>query len=172
MRSWLLRWAAAAALGLGLGFGAVSHAEARELVSTDFGVAPGTIVVRTGERRLYLVTGYGQAIRYTVAVGRPGKQWGGEAMIDGKFVEPAWSPPEEVKRDNPRLPDVIPGGSPRNPMGARAMTLNRGQYAIHGTNAPRSIGTAASYGCIRMHNADIIDLFERVRVGTRVVVTN
>ena len=146
-------------------------AEAREVVRFEAAVRPGTIVVRTAERRLYLVLGDGTALRYPVAVGRPGKQWYGWAFVDGKYVQPAWSPPAEVKRDNPRLPDVIPGGSPRNPMGARALTLDRGEYAIHGTNDPRSIGTFASYGCIRMHNRDIADLFERVGVGTPVVVT-
>jgi lipoprotein-anchoring transpeptidase ErfK/SrfK len=146
-------------------------AEAREIVAFGDAASPGTVIVRTGERRLYYVLGNGTAIRYPVAVGKPGKQWNGWAAIDGKHVEPAWSPPAEVKRDNPRLPDVIPGGSPRNPMGARALTLNRGEYAIHGTNRPNSIGTFASYGCIRMYNQDIVDLFERVRVGTPVVVT-
>jgi len=132
--------------------------------------APGTIVIRTAERQLYLVEGGGTALRYRVAVGRPGKQWLGEARIDGKYVRPAWAPPAEVKRDNPRLPDVIPGGSPANPMGVRALTLDRDEYAIHGTNRPASIGTPASYGCIRMLNEDIVDLYERVGVGTRVVV--
>jgi lipoprotein-anchoring transpeptidase ErfK/SrfK len=134
-------------------------------------VSPGTIVIRTGERRLYYVRGDGTALRYRVAVGRPGKQWFGEARIDGKYVRPAWSPPEDVRRDNPRLPDVIPGGSPGNPMGARALTLDLDEYAIHGTNRPGSIGTFASYGCIRMLNEDIVDLYEQVHVGTRVVVT-
>jgi lipoprotein-anchoring transpeptidase ErfK/SrfK len=146
-------------------------ARARELVPFEGGVAAGTVVVRTGERRLYLARGDGTALRYKVAVGRPGKQWFGSAAIDGMYVEPAWSPPDEVRRDNQGLPDVIEGGSPRNPMGARALTLNRGEYAIHGTNNPRSIGTFASYGCIRMLNADIIDLFGRVKVGTPVLVT-
>ncbi len=145
-------------------------AQARELVPFDAGVQAGTIVVRTGERRLYFALGDGSALRYPVAVGKPGKQWFGAAAVDGKHVEPAWSPPAEVLRDNPRLPLVIPGGSPRNPMGARALTLNRGEYAIHGTNRPGSIGTYASYGCIRMHNRDIVDLYDRVRVGTPVVV--
>lgn len=146
-------------------------AAAREIVAFDARVAPGTVVVRIGERKLYLVLGDGAALRYPVAVGKPGKQWSGTATIDGKYVQPAWSPPAEVKRDNPRLPDVIPGGSPRNPMGAAALTLDRGEYAIHGTNQPGSIGTYASYGCIRMHNQDVVDLFARVQVGTPVVVT-
>lgn len=131
----------------------------------------GTIVVKTSERRLYLVLADRRAIRYSVGVGRDGKKWQGRAAIDGKHVEPAWSPPEEIKRDNPRLPDVIAGGSPRNPMGPRALTLSGGgQYAIHGTNRPNTVGTFATYGCIRMFNEDIVDLFDRVAVGTEVVV--
>ena len=145
-------------------------AAAREVVPFEAGIAPGTVLIRTSERRLYLVRDDGTALRYRIAVGKPGKQWFGEARIDGKYVKPAWSPPLEVKRDNPRLPDVIPGGAPNNPMGVRALTLDRDEYAIHGTNRPDSIGTFASYGCIRMLNADILDLYEQVGVGTRVVV--
>ena len=146
-------------------------AGAREMVAFGAAVRPGTIVVRTAERRLYLVLGNGAALRYPAAVGRPGKQWFGTAVIDGKHVRPAWAPPREVKRDNPRLPNLIPGGAPNNPMGVAALTLSGGEYAIHGTNRPGSIGTYASYGCIRMFNHDIADLFERVSVGTPVVVT-
>jgi len=151
-----------------MGFGTAP--EARELVPFDGSVSPGTILIRTGERKLYYVRHDGTALRYPVAVGKPGKQWFGEARVDGKYVKPAWSPPLEVKRDNPRLPDVIPGGAANNPMGARALTLDRDEYAIHGTNRRASIGTYASYGCIRMFNEDIIDLYEHVTVGTRVVV--
>ena len=146
-------------------------AQAREVVPFGTpGVAAGTIVVHTGERRLYLVLGNGEAIRYPVGVGRAGKQWAGTSRIDGKYVRPAWAPPAEVKRDNPSLPDVIPGGSPHNPMGVAAMTLAGGEYAIHGTNMPGSIGGFVSYGCIRMYNQDILDLYARVSVGTAVVV--
>jgi lipoprotein-anchoring transpeptidase ErfK/SrfK len=145
-------------------------AAARETVTLD-GYAPGTIVVKTNERRLYLVVGNGTALRYPVGVGKAGKQWAGRSAVDGKYVRPAWSPPREIRRDKPSLPAVIEGGSPRNPMGAAALTLAGGQYAIHGTNDPGSIGGAVSYGCIRMHNADIADLYERVRVGTPVIVT-
>ncbi len=149
-----------------------SHASAREFVQTsDAGYRPGTIVIRTGERRLYLVTAPGEAIRYTIAVGKAGKQWRGVKYVEEMQVEPAWSPPASVRRDNPRLPDVIPGGSPRNPMGARVIGLGPGgEYAIHGTNMPGTIGTAASYGCFRMHNHDVSDLYARVRMGTPVVV--
>jgi lipoprotein-anchoring transpeptidase ErfK/SrfK len=163
-----LAFAAACAAGM---TSLANGAAAREVVPFQAGISSGTIVIRTGERRLYYVRGDGTAVRYPVAVGKPGKQWFGEARIDGKYVRPAWSPPAEVKRDNPRLPNVIPGGAPNNPMGARALTLDLDEYAIHGTNRPGSIGTYASYGCIRMHNEDIVDLYERVSVGTRVVVT-
>ncbi|MFC6792116.1 L,D-transpeptidase [Methylobacterium komagatae] len=150
---------------------AAGSASAREVV--PFGDASaGTIVVSVSQRKLYLVNGDGTAIRYPVAVGKPGKQWFGTARIDGKYVAPAWSPPWEVKRDNPRLPNVIAGGSPHNPMGAAAMTLAGGQYAIHGTNRPSSIGTWASYGCIRMYNQDVVDLYQRVDVGTPVLMTH
>lgn len=158
-------------VGLVLSFAAASEAGAaaeRVPLRSDYRV--GTIVVQTSARRLYLITGAGQAIRYPVAVGKRGKQWRGRATVASKRIRPAWSPPAEIRRDNPRLPDVIPGGAPNNPMGAAALVLSVGQYAIHGTNNPRSIGRFASYGCIRMHNADIMDLYARVRVGTEVVV--
>ncbi|HEX2553534.1 MAG TPA: L,D-transpeptidase [Microvirga sp.] len=150
---------------------AISAAEARETVPFADKIEPGTVVVRNDERRLYFVKGDGTAVRYPVAVGKPGKQWTGEARIAGKYVRPAWAPPAEIRRDNPRLPRVIPAGAANNPMGARALVLDRDEYAIHGTNRPGSIGTPASYGCIRMTNEDVIDLYSRVRVGTRVVVT-
>jgi lipoprotein-anchoring transpeptidase ErfK/SrfK len=155
-----------------LAFSAAGAAEAREVVGMRDGrFDPGTIVIRTGERKLYYVVSPGEAIRYTIAVGKAGKQWRGVKYVEELQVDPAWSPPAEVKRDNPRLPDVIPGGSPRNPMGARVIGLGpTGQYAIHGTNMPNTIGTAASYGCFRMHNQDVIDLYARVRMGTPVVV--
>jgi lipoprotein-anchoring transpeptidase ErfK/SrfK len=146
-------------------------APAREMVPFRGEYSAGTIVIRTNERRLYLVIGDGHALRYPVGVGKAGKQWSGIARIDGKYIQPAWSPPAEVKRDKPTLPNVIPGGSPHNPMGAAALTLSGGQYAIHGTNVPGSVGGFVSYGCIRMYNQDILDLYGRVNVGTQVVVT-
>jgi lipoprotein-anchoring transpeptidase ErfK/SrfK len=150
---------------------ASSPADARQTVNFRSDYMAGTVVIRHSERRLYYVMGGGKAIAYSVGVGRSGKSWYGTRFIDGKRLKPAWAPPREVKRDNPRLPDVIPGGSPRNPMGAAALTLSGGEYAIHGTNAPGSIGGFVSYGCIRMHNSDILDLYNRVGFGTRVVVT-
>jgi lipoprotein-anchoring transpeptidase ErfK/SrfK len=133
---------------------------------------PGTIVIRTNQRALYYYVGVGQAIRYPVGVGRLGMQWSGTAFIDGKYIRPAWSPPDSIRSDYRKLPPVVPGGSSRNPMGVAAMTLSGGgQYAIHGTNNEGSIGGFVSHGCIRMHNADITDLYSRVSIGTRVVVT-
>jgi lipoprotein-anchoring transpeptidase ErfK/SrfK len=142
------------------------------LVAAEGNYAPGTIVIRTNERRLYLMLGKGEAMSYPVGVGRPGMQWSGKVRIDGKYVKPAWGPPADIKRENPRLPRMIPGGSPHNPMGVAAMTLSGGgQYAIHGTNQPNLIGGFVSHGCIRMYNADVRDLYGRVSVGTPVVVS-
>jgi lipoprotein-anchoring transpeptidase ErfK/SrfK len=159
-----------AAVGV-CGLAGLDAAHARgDVVTMKEAVTPGTIIVRTKERRLYYVTGGGQAISYPVGVGKEGKQWSGTSYISGKYNQPAWSPPAEIRRDKPNLPHVIPGGSPGNPMGAAAMTLGSGEYAIHGTNRPDSIGGFVSYGCIRMFNEDIKDLIGRVSVGARVVV--
>ena len=152
-----------------IGLGLTTPASGREVVRFD-GFSPGTIVVKTNERRLYFVVSDGKAIRYPVGVGRAGKTWFGTASIAGKYIKPGWAPPEEIRRDRPSLPDVIRGGSPSNPMGAAALVLDRGEYAIHGTNAPGSIGKFVSYGCIRMYNHDVVDLYQRVGWGTKVVV--
>lgn len=150
-----------------------SEASARpDLVNAPAGYSPGTIVVKTKERRLYLILDEQHAIRYPVGVGKRGKEWSGATRISGKYRNPAWAPPADVKRDHPHLPDVIEGGSPSNPMGVAAMTLAGGEYAIHGTNVPKSVGGFVSYGCVRMYNPDITDLFERVSVGTPVVVVS
>jgi lipoprotein-anchoring transpeptidase ErfK/SrfK len=167
-----IRIAVALAATVGAGILMSSAAEARpEMVGIHGEYTPGTIVVKTNERRLYLILDSGRAMRYPVGVGRAGKQWAGTTRIDGKYQNPAWSPPAEVKRDKPNMPNVIAGGSPHNPMGVAAMTLSGGEYAIHGTNMPGSVGGFVSYGCIRMLNADITDLYQRVSVGTTVTVT-
>src|ERR1700754_5174575 len=176
MRNWRvlmsLRIAVALAATIGEGLSMTDTAQAGpDVVGFRGDYPPGTIVVKPNERRLYLVVDQGRPVRYPVGVGRAGKQWAGTTRIDGKYTNPAWSPPAEVKRDKPNMPSVIPGGSPRNPMGVAAMTLSGGEYAIHGTNAPGSVGGFVSYGCIRMLNADISDLYQRVSVGTPVVVT-
>jgi lipoprotein-anchoring transpeptidase ErfK/SrfK len=167
-----LKIAAALAATLVAGTLAATTAQAAPNVVGFHGdYAPGTIVVKTGERKLYLVLEQGQAVRYPVGVGKPGKQWAGATKIDGKYRQPAWSPPADVKHDNPNIPDVIAGGSPANPMGVAAMTLAGGEYAIHGTTRPNSVGGYVSYGCVRMYNEDITDLYSRVSVGTPVIVT-
>ncbi len=167
-----LRIAVALVATIGAGLVMATQAEARpDVVGFRGDYSPGTIVVKTNERRLYLVLDQGRAMRYPVGVGRAGKQWAGATRIDGKYTNPAWSPPAEVRRDKPHMASVIAGGSPKNPMGVAAMTLAGGEYAIHGTNSPGSVGGFVSYGCIRMLNADITDLYQRVSVGTSVVVS-
>src|SRR5215468_1136645 len=162
--------ALAATIGAGL-FATAAQARPEMVPVRGAEYGPGTIVVKTNERHLYLILDDGHAMRYPVGVGKSGKQWAGETRIDGKYRNPAWSPPSEVKHDKPNMPDVIPGGSPRNPMGVAAMTLAGGEYAIHDTNVPGSVGGYVSYGCIRMLNDDITDLYSRVSIGTPVVVT-
>jgi lipoprotein-anchoring transpeptidase ErfK/SrfK len=143
---------------------------ARETVAFSGGAEPGTIVVRTNERKLYYVVDRGRALRYPVGVGRAGKQWFGTTRIATKALRPPWSPPAEIRGDRPSW--VIPSGSPKNPMGAAALVLADNELAIHGTNNPGSIGGFVSWGCIRMHNSDVMDLFSRVSVGTQVVIAH
>jgi lipoprotein-anchoring transpeptidase ErfK/SrfK len=164
----------AVALAAIIGAGALMTTAAQaasEMVAIHNQYSPGTIVVKTNERRLYYILDADHAMRYPVGVGKSGKQWAGTTQIEGKYRNPAWSPPADVRHDVPSMPDVIPGGAPNNPMGVAAMTLAGGEYAIHGTNRPNSVGGFVSYGCIRMLNTDITDLYRRVSVGTTVVVT-
>src|SRR5262245_38622041 len=171
--SYQTRWLAAASAALSLfAIAAPQQAVAREIVTLrDGNYSAGTILIRTNERRLYYVMGDGRAVRYPVGVGKAGKSWTGSARIDGKYIKPAWSPPADVKRDHPRLPDVIAGGAPNNPMGAAALTLSGGQDASDGTNVPGTVGGSVSHCCFRMYNADVLDLYSRVSLGTSVVVT-
>ncbi|HEX3708916.1 MAG TPA: L,D-transpeptidase [Pseudolabrys sp.] len=148
---------------------AAAHSATRDIVPMA-GFQPGTIIVKTGERRLYFVIDPGHALRFPVGVGKAGMRWSGLARVEGKYVWPAWAAPASIRRENPNLPDVIPGGSPHNPMGAAALTLRGGEYAIHGTNRPSSIGGFVSHGCIRMYNSDIRELYALVAVGTPVIV--
>jgi lipoprotein-anchoring transpeptidase ErfK/SrfK len=172
MRGRNLFAAAVAAVLVSLTFAPNAALARGAVVAVRDNYAPGTIVIRTGQRRLYFELGNGEAIRYPVAVGRAGMQWSGTVYVDGKYVDPAWTAPASIRRDYSKDPAVIPGGSPHNPMGVAAMTLSGGgQYAIHGTNQPNLIGRFVSHGCIRMYNADVTDLFSRVSVGTPVVVT-
>ncbi|MCB1488179.1 MAG: L,D-transpeptidase [Bauldia sp.] len=130
---------------------------------------PGTIIIHTDERFLYLVQGNGQAIRYGIGVGRDGFQWQGLLKISRKQEWPDWRPPPEMIQRQPYLPRFM-GGGPGNPLGARALYLGDTVYRIHGTNQPRTIGHAVSSGCFRLVNRDVIDLYSRVPVGTKVVV--
>jgi lipoprotein-anchoring transpeptidase ErfK/SrfK len=164
--------AALAAIATTIALAPAPASASGSIVSVKESFMPGTIVIRTSERALYYYVGVGQAIRYPVGVGRLGMQWSGTAYIDGKYIKPAWSAPDSIRKDYRKLAPVVPGGSSQNPMGVAAMTLSGGgQYAIHGTNNEGSIGGFVSHGCIRMHNADITDLYGRVGIGTRVVVT-
>ena len=144
-------------------------AEPRQLVQFDRKFAPGTIVVSTAERRLFFVTARGEAIQYSVGVGRPGFTWAGTKSVSMKREWPDWRPPAEMLRRRPDLPRYMEGG-PDNPLGARALYLGSSLYRIHGSNEPETIGQAVSSGCIRMTNEDVVDLYQRVRVGARVVV--
>ena len=148
---------------------AAARASTRDVVPLS-GFRPGTIVVKTSERTLYFVVDGRNALRFPVGVGKAGQAWTGLARVTGKYVRPAWAPPADIRRENPRLPAVIPGGAPNNPMGQFAMTLGDGTYAIHGTNRPASVGRFVSHGCIRMLNADIRALYSMVAVGTPVIV--
>jgi lipoprotein-anchoring transpeptidase ErfK/SrfK len=141
----------------------------RQVVQFTGQYAPGTIVVSTKERRLYYVMGGGRAVQYGVGVGRPGFQWGGVKSVTRKAEWPGWTPPPQMLKRRPDLPRHMKGG-PDNPLGARALYLGSSLYRIHGSNEPDTIGQAVSSGCIRMTNADVMDLYDRVRVGSRVVV--
>ncbi len=131
--------------------------------------APGTIIVNTQERFLYLIIGNGRALRYGIGVGRDGFQWQGLVRITRKQEWPDWTPPPEMIQRQPYLPRWMAGG-PGNPLGARALYLGRTEYRIHGTNQPQTIGTKVSSGCFRLTNPDVSDLYDRVPVGTKVII--
>lgn len=141
----------------------------RQVVEYEGDERPGTVIINTRERFLYLVQDDGKAIRYGIGVGRPGFTWAGVKEITSKREWPDWRPPPEMLKRRPDLPRYMPGG-PDNPLGARAMYLGSSLYRIHGSNEPWTIGQAVSSGCIRMHNEDVVDLYQRVQVGTRVIV--
>ena len=143
----------------------------REVVAFNGPYKPGTIVVSTAERRLYLVMPNGEALRYGVGVGRPGFTWSGTKTITAKREWPSWTPPAAMLARRPDLPRYMAGGI-ENPLGARAMYIGSTEYRIHGSNEPDTIGQAVSSGCIRMTNEDVTDLYERVKVGAKVVVLN
>ncbi|MGH6840343.1 MAG: L,D-transpeptidase [Methylocella sp.] len=141
----------------------------RELVADKGRYAPGTIVISTEERRLYYILPGNRAVKYSIGVGRPGFEWSGTRRVAMKREWPSWTPPSKMLRRRPDLPRFLPGG-PENPLGARAVYLGGTFFRIHGSNEPQTIGQAVSSGCIRMTNEDVMDLYDRVKVGTRVIV--
>ncbi len=141
----------------------------REIVAAPEKAKPGTIIIKTNERRLYYVMEDGKALRYGIGVGRDGFRWSGVETISMKREWPDWTPPEQMLRRRPDLPRHMEGG-PENPLGARAMYLGSTFYRIHGSNEEQTIGGADSSGCIRMTNTDVIDLYQRVKIGTTVIV--
>lgn len=143
----------------------------KEIVDYATRYKPGTIVVETGERRLYLVLEGGKAMKYGIGVGRDGFTWSGAHRITRKAEWPGWTPPAQMRKRVPDLPAYMPGG-PDNPLGARALYIGSTLYRVHGTSEPWSIGQAVSSGCIRLTNDDITDLYERVTVGAQIVVNH
>jgi lipoprotein-anchoring transpeptidase ErfK/SrfK len=154
-----------------LGGGGQEWGGSKQTVSFDPKYTAGQVIVSFGDRRLYLITKAGTAISYPVAVPREVDRWQGTTSVTDKRVNPSWRPTPEMLRENPRLPSWVPGGHPMNPLGVRALYLGSSTYRIHGTDAPWTIGTEASKGCIRMYNRDVLDLYPRVPVGTKVTVT-
>jgi lipoprotein-anchoring transpeptidase ErfK/SrfK len=155
----------------GNGGGNSSSPIPRQTVGFQSNYAPGTIVVNTAERRLYLVQPGGTALRYGIGVGRDGFRWGGVHKVTAKKEWPSWTPPAQMLARRPDLPRHMPGGID-NPLGARAMYLGSTLYRIHGSNEPETIGQAVSSGCFRMTNEDVTDLYDRVQVGATVIVKN
>jgi lipoprotein-anchoring transpeptidase ErfK/SrfK len=143
----------------------------KQIIDYQTNQRPGTIVIETGERRLYLVLEDGKALRYGIGVGREGFTWAGTNRITRKAEWPGWTPPPAMRKRVPDLPAFMPGG-PDNPLGARALYIGSTLYRVHGTSEPWTIGQAVSSGCIRMTNDDVMDLYERVQVGARIVVNH
>ena len=143
----------------------------REVISFSPKVSPRQIIVSFGDRKLYWVYRRGEAISYPIAVPRQQSRWSGRTFVSQKRKNPGWTPTPQMRRENPKLPAHVPGGHPLNPLGVRALYLGSSLYRIHGTDAPWTIGTAVSKGCIRMYNEDVLDLYPRVPTGTRVLVT-
>jgi len=143
----------------------------RQIVSFSPQYSAGQVIVSFGDRKLYYVTQPGQAISYPIAIPREQSRWQGVTNVSMKRENPSWTPTPTMIAENPRLPRWVPGGHPMNPLGVRALYLGSSAYRIHGTDAPWTIGTAASKGCIRLFNQDVLDLYPRVSVGAKVTVT-
>ncbi len=148
-----------------------ANSSGRQLVAFTPGAQPGTIVVSFADRKLYYVLPNNRAIAYPIAGPKPGAGWSGTLTVTEKRVNPDWRPTADMLRENPTLPAYVPGGHKMNPLGVRALYLGASTYRIHGTDAPWTIGQYASSGCIRMFNKDVIDLYSRVPIGARVIVT-
>jgi len=153
------------------GGGSAVGGSGRETVRFDPRYGKGQIIVSFTDRRLYFITHPGEALSYPVAVPREQSRWQGVTSVTQKRENPPWTPTPTMVKENPRLPRWVPGGHPMNPLGVRALYLGSSMYRIHGTDAPWTIGTAVSKGCIRLYNQDVLDLYPRVNVGARVVVT-
>lgn len=147
------------------------HTPRRQSVSFSPQYEPGQIIVSFADRRLYHITARGRAVSYPIAVPRAQSRWQGTTVVSMKRENPSWTPTADMVRENPRLPSWVPGGHPMNPLGVRALYLGETTYRIHGTDAPWTIGTAASKGCIRMFNEDVLHLYPLIPVGARVTVT-
>ena len=143
----------------------------RSTVNLKVPYRTGSIIVSIGDRRLYKVLSKGKAISYPIAIPDKGAFWSGVLPVSRKAVNPRWTPTASMRKENPALPPFMPGGHPRNPLGVRALYLGSTLYRIHGTDAPQLIGKSVSRGCIRMYNEDVIDLYNRTNVGTKVIVT-
>ena len=143
----------------------------RQSVAISPQIAPGQIIVSFGDRRLYHVVGRGRAVSYPIAIPREQSRWEGTTNVSMKKMNPSWTPTPTMRQENPTLPSFVPGGHPRNPLGVRALYLGSSTYRIHGTDAPWTIGQPVSKGCIRMFNQDVLDLYGKINVGTKVVVT-
>jgi L,D-transpeptidase catalytic domain len=153
------------------GGGSLVGGSGREVVRFDPRFSKGQIIVSFGDRRLYYIARPGQAISYPIAIPRDESRWQGVTAISSKRVNPSWTPTPTMMAENPRLPRWVPGGHPMNPLGVRALYLGSSTYRIHGTDAPWTIGTAVSKGCIRMYNQDVLDLYPRAAIGAKVTVT-
>lgn len=143
----------------------------KQSVPIDKSAKPGDLIVSFSDRKIYFVEKQGQAISYPIAIPREQDDWKGVMNITQKRVNPSWTPTPTMVKENPKLPTWVPGGHPMNPLGVRALYLGSSAYRIHGTDAPWTIGQPVSKGCIRLYNKDVVDLYDRVKVGTKVIVT-
>ena len=153
------------------GGGSMVGGSGREVVRFSPQYGKGQVIVSFSDRRLYYITRPGEALSYPIAAPREQSRWQGVTAVSQKRVNPSWTPTAEMMRENPKLPRWVPGGHPMNPLGVRALYLGSSTYRIHGTDAPWTIGTNVSKGCIRMYNQDVLDLYPRVEVGAKVTVT-